>query len=297
MSDLTFLEKRQLEELLNMKGGYVVDFNDRSFAEFFKDTVGIDIDDDKYCRGQSRSKANRLREFWRLENNEKVGSVLSGLIGIAKTLTPAPNVELIDVCERIVQRLLGTLKRDGTIDSSRQTDFHEQKGVLLSRLDTLWTSSEGTKRGLELEKLLNEVFKLYDIPTKAPFRRSEGGEQVDGAFKFQNNYFLVECKWTEHTSSIGDLDSLDGKVSRSGKQTLGLFLSINGWSRHLVRLAKQNTNKAIILMDGYDLRSSLCSEMNLSLASIIEEKIQALHFYSEPFLSCRSLGTRSAFSQ
>ena len=34
MSDLTFLEKRKFEQLLGMGTGYVLDFSNRSFAEF-----------------------------------------------------------------------------------------------------------------------------------------------------------------------------------------------------------------------------------------------------------------------
>ena len=38
MSDLTFTEKRKFEQLLKMGSGYVLDFSNRSFAEFVLDT-------------------------------------------------------------------------------------------------------------------------------------------------------------------------------------------------------------------------------------------------------------------
>jgi len=60
MADLSPLEKRQLEDLLGMSGGYVLDFTNRTFADLFKDSVHINIYDAKYAtRGDS--KANRLR--------------------------------------------------------------------------------------------------------------------------------------------------------------------------------------------------------------------------------------------
>ena len=62
MADLKTLEKRQYEDLLGMSGGYVLDFTNRSFADLFRDSVGINIYDAKYSiRGDS--KANRLRAF------------------------------------------------------------------------------------------------------------------------------------------------------------------------------------------------------------------------------------------
>jgi hypothetical protein len=63
---------------------------------------------------------------------------------------------------------------------------------------------------------------------------------------------------------IGDLDGLLGKVTRSSRQTMGLFLSIEGWSTNVPALLKQNQDKSILLMDGYALRMVLCGEIDLS---------------------------------
>ena len=78
MSTLTNVDRRYLEALFKMSGGYVLEFTDAEFADFFKD-YGIDIEDKQYHHN-SGSKANRLRAFWRLEPNNKVGDVLNGLL-------------------------------------------------------------------------------------------------------------------------------------------------------------------------------------------------------------------------
>jgi hypothetical protein len=75
MSDLTAIEKRKLERILGMDSGYVLNFSNRTFSEFFLDSVGIDIYDTKYDFG-SGSKANRLRAFWERESNYLVGRVI-----------------------------------------------------------------------------------------------------------------------------------------------------------------------------------------------------------------------------
>jgi len=67
------IEKRKLERALSMGSGYVLNFSNRTFAEFF--LVGIDIYDTKYNYG-SGSKANRMRAFWDRESNYLVGGVL-----------------------------------------------------------------------------------------------------------------------------------------------------------------------------------------------------------------------------
>jgi len=43
MSNLTFTEKRRFEQLLGMETGYVLDFTNRTFAEFVRDSTGRDI--------------------------------------------------------------------------------------------------------------------------------------------------------------------------------------------------------------------------------------------------------------
>jgi hypothetical protein len=44
---------------------------------------------------------------------------------------------------------------------------------------------------------------------------------------------------------------------------MGLFLSVDGWSGHVVSLLKQNPDKNIILMEGLDLRAVLAQQVDL----------------------------------
>lgn len=85
------------------------------------------------------------------------------------------------------------------------------------------------------------------------------------------------------------LDSLYGKVNRSGKQTLGLFLSINGWSENVCSLLKQNHDKSIVLMDGFDLRCILNEYNDLDLKLLLSKKLDCLNFDGEPFFSAAQL--------
>ena len=75
MSDLTNIEKRELEKLFGMGSGYVQDFSNRTFDGFVFDSTGKSICDSKYDGG-SGSKANRLRAFWCKEPNCVGGSFL-----------------------------------------------------------------------------------------------------------------------------------------------------------------------------------------------------------------------------
>lgn len=79
MSDLSSFERRKLEKLFNMDGGYVLAFSDRTFREFFEEHTRIDIDADIY-REYGSSKAKRLRSFWTIESNHVVGKAIEAMI-------------------------------------------------------------------------------------------------------------------------------------------------------------------------------------------------------------------------
>ncbi len=294
MSDLTSIEKLKLERLLEMGSGYVLDFSNKTFQEFILENVNIDVDDEKYFYNGS-SKANRLRTFWKIESNQIVGELLEKLLEYwrVKRLIDQKGIRpeeqtLFNECRDISQRLTGGIKRKQDEDSSKKDKFSLLQSDLLLEFDrfaTLTGTEDKKKRGFLLEGLLERVFSLHGIPAQKGFKRNEGGEQIDGAFKIENSYFLVECKWTQKLTDIRQLDSLYGKVSRSGKLTLGLFLSINGWSNNVIPLLKQNQDKSIILMDGYDLRSTLEEHKNIDLKGLLLEKLGCLHIEGEPFYS------------
>lgn len=110
MSTLTRIEKRALEKLLDMGSGYVLGFSNRTFEEFFLDTVGINIYDPKYDY-DSGSKANRLRAFWSNEPDHIVGKAMSAMIEIIE-LDFNPDQALLQKAKAIVERLEGATAVD-----------------------------------------------------------------------------------------------------------------------------------------------------------------------------------------
>jgi len=78
MSSLTDIDKRYLEKLLGMQGGYVLDYSDPSFREFFR-RHNIDIHGAAY-QTYGTSKAKKLRAFWDQEPDPIVGKVLSEML-------------------------------------------------------------------------------------------------------------------------------------------------------------------------------------------------------------------------
>jgi hypothetical protein len=106
MSNLTNIENRKFEQLLDMGSGYVLNFSNRTFDEFVTDSTGRNVYDARYDYG-SGSKANRLRGFWREEPNGVVGKLMDDLLdyGVENDLFTDKDT-LLEACRRVVTRLL-----------------------------------------------------------------------------------------------------------------------------------------------------------------------------------------------
>jgi len=88
------------------------------------------------------------------------------------------------------------------------------------------TSSDAPKRGYGLEKLLNELFTLFDLDPKASFKIT--GEQIDGAFTFKDDDYLLEAKWQKELVNAGDLYKFAGVINGKRKKHARI-VRVDGW--------------------------------------------------------------------
>ncbi len=191
-------------------------------------------------------------------------------------------IELMEAREA-KQRELAHKEDLARMERERSETLRKQSELLLMMFDDLAMSTDEQRRGYLLQDLLNRTFDLHVIPVVASFTRNRGGEQIDGAFKLDGWHYIVECRWRKKLSDIRELDGLSGQIARSGRQTMGVFLSINGWSDNVVPLLKQNPDKGIILMDGYDLRTVLAGQVHL--IDLLLAKVAELNLKAEPYYS------------
>lgn len=105
MANLNFNQKQLFEKLFQgTSAGYVLNFSDRTFSEFFKD-FRVDIDSQKYYKNGS-SKMKRLRAFWEIENDKLVGNVFKGLLELA-TQTEKIEDKDLKLAMQYIDTLLG----------------------------------------------------------------------------------------------------------------------------------------------------------------------------------------------
>jgi hypothetical protein len=62
MPNIRSIDMTIIDDLFDMGSGYVLNFSDRTFAQFFAEELNVDINDPVYAKNGT-SKAKRLRCF------------------------------------------------------------------------------------------------------------------------------------------------------------------------------------------------------------------------------------------
>ncbi|WP_287373315.1 restriction endonuclease [Prosthecochloris sp.] len=282
MSTLTHIDKQKLERELGMGGGYVLDFSNRTFEEFFWEVVGVQIYDSQYDYG-SGSKANRMRAFWRVATDKQLILLFQGLLEGWEIYSNAPIPDTSrDLIHSVLAKLGVTLS---TLHKQQDDTFQLNIGVsqrLTSRLFEV-TALPAQRRGYEFEKFLQELFDVYDLSARASFRLI--GEQIDGSFVVHNDTYLLEAKWQNSPIGVADLHTFEGKLGEKASWSRGLFVSNSGFSTD--GLQAFGRGKRTICMDGFDISEMLRQRM--SFVKVIDAKVRRAAETGCPYVSVHDL--------
>lgn len=296
MAQLSTTDKQILEKLFQMGGGYVLNFSDRTFGEFFRDDMKLDIFSPQYNYA-SGSKANRMRGFWQVAADTLVAKSIDHLLNYIDTQIAIGALhadqfssDLIQRARSISSRLSGVAPTASTSVPGQQasqrsaTQHKEALARLREKMDLLH-SMPPQQRGFAFEKFLNELFELFKLAPRGSFRLV--GEQIDGSFQLGQDVYLVEAKWQNQPTGQSDLLSFMGKVEGKAQWSRGVFISYSGFTPEGLEAFGRGKATRIICMDGFDLHCILAHE--LDLAEVIALKVRRAGETNDAFVSVRTL--------
>jgi hypothetical protein len=194
------------------------------------------------------SRVDDFSHLERLEGGKEKAAAARASVRALRSLTAAHEALFED------QRKMEESRRKAHEQLLRTTTVRERLEQLRREYIALLSTANHQQRGYQLEKILRAVFEIVDLDPRASFKIV--GEQIDGAFTFDGTDYLFEGKWQQELVCAAELDSLGGKLSRKLDNTLGLFLSINGFSEEAVK-THSSGRRLMILMDGSDLTAVL----------------------------------------
>lgn len=150
---------------------------------------------------------------------------------------------------------------------------------LKERYLELASSGKPHERGKALEGLLNDLFGLWDLDPNAEY--SLDHEQIDGAFSFDTDDYLLEARWWNKPLEGKHVSYFKDNVEEKLKSTLGLCVSISGFTAGAKK--KNSVSTSIIFADGTDLYNVL--DGRIELPEMLKAKRQHAAKTGEPFLS------------
>jgi hypothetical protein len=266
--------------------GYVLNFSDATFSQFFAEELNVDIDDPVYAE-HGGSKGKRLRCYLQKVEIPAVVKTLKALWEYREAIRMRDGKA--EGVENAQGRLLSLLNRlEGQPDAQPAGEppkpAYDRPRLLALRNDLIgFVQLSPQARGYAFETLLRDLFNVYGLQAREPFRLK--GEQIDGSFLLQGETYLVEAKWQEAPTGVADMHTFHGKLEQKAAWTRGLFVSNSGFTED--GLAAFGKGKRVVCMDGLDLYETLSRELPLN--HVLESKVRRAAETGLPFARVRDL--------
>ncbi|MDT3279448.1 restriction endonuclease [Shewanella scandinavica] len=278
-----------LDYIFEMGGGYVLDFSNQTYSEFFNDELGINIDDDRFC-DTGTSKGKRLRSYLKKSETEEVLRVLASLWEYRETKRKRASIdekkpELVSEFNELLVRLGGKAPVNNSKSSFVPYDEAIDESTAKELLEALMqlAAMDPHPRGYAFESFLKNLFDVSGMSGRASFRLL--GEQIDGSFEFDGETYLLEAKWTNLPVNAADLRSFNAKVQDKAAWSRGLFVSNSGFTEE--GLHAFGRGNSLVCMDGLDLSEMLMRKIGFK--SVLSKKVRRAAETGKPFVRLRDL--------
>lgn len=114
------------------------------------------------------------------------------------------------------------------------------------------------QRGRDFEILIYNLLDNEGLQPSTGFRPE--GEEIDGSFILGHSVFLIEAKWHQSAMPASSIYQFKGKVDGKLVGTIGIYISISGFSSEAVDALTFGKSINIILFDNEDFATCINEE-------------------------------------
>ncbi len=114
---------------------------------------------------------------------------------------------------------------------SQEPSLPEQYARLRQLSDSA-PAPQKRQRGFDFERVLKRLLDADGLEPRASYKAK--GEQIDGSFYLDGTFILLEAKWHAEPIPASTLYQFKGKVDGKLVGTLGVFISMSGYSEDAV---------------------------------------------------------------
>lgn len=270
MSSIKPAELTMVDEVLRGdEKGYILDFSNRTFAEFFELEFDVDLYGGDY-EAEGTSKANRLRCLLKTVDDGTAARVLRRLYEYRQTLPEPRRSTIRPLGEGQLLALIGRLERGEPSSGLPPKPVFDRRNyeMFRDRLNQMW-EMDAHRRGYAFEAYLKELFDTFHLKARGPFKLT--GEQIDGSFELGNEIYLLEAKWQKDKIGAEELHAFHGKLEQKAAWTRGLFVSFGGFT-DVGLYGFGRAGKKLICMEGKDIYEAL--DRNIPIDTLLESKVR-----------------------
>jgi len=160
--------------------------------------------------------------------------------------------------EKLVEK--EKLKKEFKKRQSEITRTQQSLLKLNERLNGLAKKLGTQKAGYEFQNWFFDLLDFYEIINRRPYVHK--GRQIDGSITLEGTTYLVELKFTSEQAGATDIDSFYRKVTSKADNTMGIMISISGYSSVAIQEAS-GERTPLLLMDHSHLYFVLSGTMDM----------------------------------
>lgn len=153
-----------------------------------------------------------------------------------------------------VQRARAAIREEA--ERQRQAKIKSQQDLakLQARLIEMHTLAGTQDGGYQFEEWFFDLAMFFDIDCRRPYKVD--GRQIDGSLTIDGTTYLVELKFTNSLTDATDIDTFMAKVTTKADNTMGLFLTMSGYSQVAITEASR-PRTPLLLVDSTHIFSVL----------------------------------------
>lgn len=228
------------------------DFLDRIFGKLQKTDPGKVV---IFEMARALSELSTFPDLRNWEDSTQKIADASNAVAELKAYLRAQNEEIRSERERDEAK---TKAREERINIQRSmTD----RAKLQARLDALHPSVGTQRGGYDFQEWFYDLLDYCEVQNRKPYVNS--GRQIDGSLTHDGTTYLVELKFTGSQADATDVDSLRSKVDDKADNTMGIMVSISGYSSVAVTQAS-GRKTALLLLDAMHLYLFLSGSLSFS---------------------------------
>jgi len=135
------------------------------------------------------------------------------------------------------QRMQETIRKKQTLETLSERLMELSKGI-------------GTAdAGYRFQDWFFDLVDFFEVINRRPYK--SGGRQIDGSVTVEGTTYLTELKFTKDQASATDVDTFLAKVNDKADNTMGIMVSMSGYSSTAVEQASGRKTPIILLDHGH----------------------------------------------